>query len=176
MENQILNIYSISTPLEELLCGVVDNKLVLAQFSDSFKLESLLHHLISLRALKTLREESPLHKVVQSQINEYFQGERKIFDLPLDPVGTDFQKNIWKLLGNIGYGHQTTYMKLSRKKGDKKAIRAVASAIGANPINVIIPCHRVLGSDGKLTGYAGKTWRKKYLLELENGIKQQSLF
>ena len=110
------------------------------------------------------------------QLHEYFEGSRKQFDLKLNPSGTDFQKKIWKLLEVIPYGKTTSYLDLSKQHGDVKAIRAVANANGKNPLWIIVPCHRVIGSDGSLTGYAGGLHRKKWLLEHENPYKQQSLF
>ena len=110
------------------------------------------------------------------QLQEYFEGKRKNFSLTLNPQGTDFQKKVWDALLEIPYGKTTTYLQQSRKLGDEKAIRAVASANGKNPLWIIVPCHRVVGSDGSLTGYAGGLWRKKWLLEHENQPVQQSLF
>lgn len=110
------------------------------------------------------------------QLNEYFEGSRMQFDLKLNPQGTDFQKNIWKHLEDIPYGKTTTYLELSKEYGDVKAIRAVANANGKNPLWIIVPCHRVIGSDGSLTGYAGGLHRKQWLLEHESPYKQQSLF
>jgi len=111
-----------------------------------------------------------------TQLDEYFKGKRKVFELQLDFNGTDFQKTVWESLGHIPYGKTTTYLKQARLLGDEKAIRAVASANGKNPFWVVLPCHRVVGSDGSLTGYAGGIWRKKWLLEHEQGCKQQLLF
>ncbi|WP_340064375.1 methylated-DNA--[protein]-cysteine S-methyltransferase [Ascidiimonas aurantiaca] len=110
------------------------------------------------------------------QLNEFFAGERQSFSLRLNPEGTHFQKKVWKELQNIPYGETLSYLELSKRLGDEKAIRAVAAANGKNPLWVIVPCHRVIGSDGSLTGYAGGLWRKKWLLEHENPPKQQSLF
>ncbi len=110
------------------------------------------------------------------QLNEYFNGERQRFDLKLNPQGTDFQKQVWDELLNIPFGKTVSYLDLSKKLGDVKAIRAVANANGKNPIWIIIPCHRVIGSDGSLTGYAGGLHRKQWLLEHESPYKQQSLF
>ena len=110
------------------------------------------------------------------QLNEYFEGTRKHFDLKLNPQGTDFQKKVWKQLEQIPYGKTVSYLELSKHLGDVKAIRAVANANGKNPLWIIIPCHRVIGSDGSLTGYAGGLHRKKWLLEHESPYKQQSLF
>ena len=111
-----------------------------------------------------------------SQLNEYFEGKRLNFDLKLNPKGTDFQKKVWKGLLQIPYGKTRTYLEQSKVLGDVKAIRAVASANGKNPLWIVVPCHRVIGSDGSLTGYAGGLWRKKWLLEHENPVKQESLF
>ncbi|PHS10770.1 MAG: cysteine methyltransferase [Kordia sp.] len=125
----------------------------------------------------TISESVPV--VLQScvaQLEEYFKGDRKGFDFQLDYIGTDFQKRVWKSLNEITYGKTTTYLKQARLLGDEKAIRAVATANGKNPFWIVLPCHRVVGSDGSLTGYAGGLWRKKWLLEHEQGCKQQSLF
>ena len=110
------------------------------------------------------------------QLEEYFNGKRDHFNLTVNPKGTAFQKKVWKSLLKIPYGKTKNYLEQSTTLGDVKAIRAVASAIGKNPLWIVIPCHRVLGSDGSLTGYAGGVWRKKWLLAHENPVKQQSLF
>jgi len=110
------------------------------------------------------------------QLQEYFDGQRESFNLQLNPQGTPFQQGIWEELLNIPYGKTVSYLELSKKLGDIKAIRAVAAANGKNPLWIIIPCHRVIGSDGSLTGYAGGLHRKKWLLAHENPVKQQSLF
>ncbi|PQJ79643.1 methylated-DNA--[protein]-cysteine S-methyltransferase [Polaribacter porphyrae] len=110
------------------------------------------------------------------QLEEYFKGKRASFGLTVNPKGTDFQKKVWKSLLQIPYGKTRSYLEQSKALGDVKAIRAVASANGKNPLWIIIPCHRVIGSDGSLTGYAGGIWRKKWLLNHENPAKQQSLF
>ena len=110
------------------------------------------------------------------QFNEYFEGSRKQFDLKLNPQGTDFQKKVWELLKKIPSGKTLSYLQLSKQLGDIKAIRAVANANGKNPIWIIIPCHRVIGTNGKLTGYAGGLHRKQWLINHESEYKQQSLF
>lgn len=110
------------------------------------------------------------------QLEAYFAGNRREFTFALNPAGTDFQKKVWQALLQIPFGTTTSYQELSVKLGDVKAIRAVASANGKNPLWIVVPCHRVIGSDGSLTGYAGGLWRKKWLLEHENPVKQQSLF
>jgi len=110
------------------------------------------------------------------QLQEYFQRSRNNFNLKLNPHGTEFQKNIWRLLQTIPFGKTISYLDLSKQFGDTKAIRAVAAANGKNPLWIIIPCHRVIGSDGSLTGYAGGLHRKQWLLEHESPYTQQSLF
>ncbi|RKN82660.1 methylated-DNA--[protein]-cysteine S-methyltransferase [Ulvibacterium marinum] len=110
------------------------------------------------------------------QLQEYFEGRRKSFSLTLNPEGTDFQKKVWKALQEIPYGKTVSYLKLSKTLGDVKAIRAVAAANGKNPLWIVVPCHRVIGSDGSLVGYAGGLHRKKWLLNHESPAKQQSLF
>ena len=110
------------------------------------------------------------------QLREYFEGKRQNFDLNLNPEGTPFQLKVWKLLATLPFGKTISYLELSRKLGDLNAIRAVASANAKNPLWVIIPCHRVVGSDGSLTGYAGGLHRKKWLLDHEQGSYQQLLF
>ena len=102
------------------------------------------------------------------QLDEYFNKKREIFDLELDLQGTDFKKRVWNELLKIPFGKTITYKELTLKLGDIKAIRAVAAANGANPISIIVPCHRVVGSDGSLTGYAGGLWRKRWLLDHES--------
>ncbi|KAB8151461.1 methylated-DNA--[protein]-cysteine S-methyltransferase [Kordia sp. TARA_039_SRF] len=111
-----------------------------------------------------------------TQLEEYFAGKRTEFNLTLAPKGTEFQQKVWKELHKIPYGKTCSYLELSKKLGDVKAIRAVAAANGKNPLWIVTPCHRVIGSDGSLTGYAGGLWRKKWLLNHESPVKQQSLF
>jgi len=110
------------------------------------------------------------------QFKEYFEGSRKEFDLKLNPSGTDFQKKVWDALLEIPFGKTISYLELSKRLGDVKAIRAVASANGKNPLWIVVPCHRVIGTNGDLTGYAGGLHRKKWLLEHESPAKQTTLF
>jgi methylated-DNA-[protein]-cysteine S-methyltransferase len=106
-------------------------------------------------------------ELAEQQLAEYFAGERTTFELPLSRAGDGFQRRVWTLLDEIPYGETTTYGALARELGDPSLARAVGSAVGRNPISVIVPCHRVLGKDGKLTGYAGGLERKRFLLDLE---------
>lgn len=115
-------------------------------------------------------------KEAVAELQDYFEGNRNDFTFKLNPKGTEFQQKVWQELRNIPFGKTMSYLELSKKLGDVKAIRAVAAANGKNPLWIVVPCHRVIGTDGSLTGYAGGLWRKKWLLEHENPSNQQSLF
>ena len=104
------------------------------------------------------------------QLKEYFKKQRKEFDLPLKPVGTDFQKAVWDALLDIPYGETESYFEIAKKLGNPNAVRAVGGANGRNPISIIVPCHRVIGSSGNLVGYGGGLWRKKWLLQHEQNL------
>ncbi|SEC27848.1 methylated-DNA-[protein]-cysteine S-methyltransferase [Tenacibaculum sp. MAR_2009_124] len=136
---------------------------------------SLLNEDISIDELQSTSSPLPIKNCIQ-QLHEYFEGTRKEFSVKLNPQGTEFQQKVWTALLDIPFGRTKSYLEQSKKLGDVKAIRAVASANGKNPVWILIPCHRVIGSDGSLTGYAGGIWRKKWLLEHESGSKQQTLF
>ena len=111
--------------------------------------------------------QSVLLKTATKQLDEYFAGERKVFGLPLKQSGTDFQQQVWQQLMSIDYGTTISYAQLSNQMKNPLAIRAIASANGKNSLWIVVPCHRVIGSDGSLTGYAGGLWRKQWLLEHE---------
>ncbi|HET8854350.1 MAG TPA: methylated-DNA--[protein]-cysteine S-methyltransferase [Salinimicrobium sp.] len=115
-------------------------------------------------------------KEAAAQVKEYFEGKRKNFQLNLNPSGTIFEKRVWNQLLQIPFGKTISYLELAKNLGDPNVIRAAASANGKNPLWILIPCHRVIGSDGSLTGYAGGLSRKKWLLNHESSSKQQSLF
>ena len=121
-------------------------------------------------------EVPPVLQQAVIQLNEYFNKQRREFSLQLAPKGTVFQQKVWKKLQDIPYGKTTSYQEMANQLGDPKVIRAAASANGKNPIAIVVPCHRVIGSDGSLTGYAGGLHRKKWLLEHESPIKQGKLF
>ncbi|GAA4279347.1 methylated-DNA--[protein]-cysteine S-methyltransferase [Aquimarina mytili] len=134
---------------------------------------------VSVTQQSTDKPSKEIHPYIQeacTQLKEYFDGKRTVFDLKLNPSGTEFQKKVWEELLHIPFGKTATYLDMAKKLGDPKCIRAAASANGKNPLWIIVPCHRVIGSDGSLTGYAGGLWRKKWLLDHENPVKQQSLF
>lgn len=120
----------------------------------------------------------PLAIQATEQLIEYFQGHRRIFDIPVSQEGTEFQLRVWNELMNIPFGKTNSYLDIARKLGDIKNIRAAASANGRNNVAIIVPCHRVIGSNGELVGYAGGLWRKKWLLGLEKRVAHgvQTLF
>jgi methylated-DNA-[protein]-cysteine S-methyltransferase len=123
-----------------------------------------------------VRDRTPILDEAARQLSEYFDGARTAFQLPLDLAGTQFQRTVWNALLDIPFGKTSSYLKISRLIGDEKAIRAVGLANGKNPIAVIVPCHRVIGSDGSLTGYAGGLWRKEWLLRHEGVLNQTTMF
>jgi methylated-DNA-[protein]-cysteine S-methyltransferase len=129
-------------------------------------------------AEEIIDEENSLIKNCKQQLSEYFNGERREFDLPIHQNGTAFQQKIWTALQLIPYGKTISYQELSKQTGDVKAIRAVGTTNGKNQLSIVVPCHRVIGSKGDLTGYSGGLWRKKWLLELEGKFAHgvQTLF
>jgi len=117
-------------------------------------------------------EVTPLLARVRQQLEEYFARIRTSFDLPLDPVGSEFQRRVWDALRAIPYGTTVSYSDIARRLGDARATRAVGAANGQNPIPIIVPCHRVIGADGDLTGFGGGIERKRWLLEHEGALLQ----
>lgn len=121
----------------------------------------------------TLNEQHVVLLETERQLEEYFRGERRGFSLALDPVGTDFQRSVWDILTTIPYGKTITYGDIARQLGDIKAVRAVGAANGRNPISIVVPCHRVIGASGSLTGFAGGLEAKDFLLRLEGARNSQ---
>jgi len=165
-----ISIQTYKSPVGEILLGSYDNKLCLADWK-----YRQMRSTIDSRIQKGLNAEyvEQGSEVIENtivQMQEYFAGKRKIFDIPLLMVGTDFQKSVWEGLMKIPYGTTASYLELAKNIGNEKAVRAVASANGANSISIMIPCHRIIGSNGDLIGYAGGLPAKKKLLELENNL------
>jgi methylated-DNA-[protein]-cysteine S-methyltransferase len=117
----------------------------------------------------------PLLDTAQQQLHEYFEGRRRSFDLPLAPRGTDFQRHVWTTLGSIPYGQTVSYAELALRVGRPSASRAVGAANGRNPLPIVLPCHRVIGANGSLTGFGGGLPTKRFLLELEGALQRQDL-
>jgi methylated-DNA-[protein]-cysteine S-methyltransferase len=138
--------------------------------SDEIILISILFLDATTKAAKGFQPTTLLSNPIKNcckQLTEYFNGDRKIFDLPIHHSGTDFQLKVWAELENISFGKTITYLQQSKNIGNVKAIRAVGTCNGNNQFNIVVPCHRVIGSNGSLTGYGGDVWRKKWLLEHE---------
>ena len=120
------------------------------------------------RPYEGIEQETALIKEANRQLSEYLKGERRMFDLPLNPRGTDFQKRVWRALCDIPYGETRSYKQIAEAIGNPKAVRAVGMANNRNPITIVVPCHRVIGADGKLVGYGGGLEMKEFLLRLES--------
>ncbi|MFN1218739.1 methylated-DNA--[protein]-cysteine S-methyltransferase [Chryseobacterium kwangjuense] len=160
----------IQTPLGEMVACAIDEGICLLEFTDRKNFEK---QFISLsKALKADIEEGDHRHFVQleQELEEYFAENRQTFEVPLYMTGTEFQEKVWQLLCEIPMGETRTYKQQSEFLGNPKAIRAVGTANGINKIAILIPCHRVIGSNGELVGYAGGIWRKQKLLELEKAI------
>ena len=120
------------------------------------------------RPYEGIEQKTALIKEAYRQLSEYLKGERRMFDLPLNPRGTDFQKRVWRALCDIPYGETRSYKQIAEAIGNPKAVRAVGMANNRNPITIVVPCHRVIGADGKLVGYGGGLEMKEFLLRLES--------
>jgi AraC family transcriptional regulator of adaptative response/methylated-DNA-[protein]-cysteine methyltransferase len=158
------------TPLGPMIAVADKRHLMLLEF---FERKSLARELKALqkaaRGSIGIGRFSPIDQI-EAQMGEYFAGERRIFETPLAPIGSDFRKLVWDRLRAIRVGETCSYGELARAIGRPSATRAVASANGANPIAIVVPCHRVIGADGSLTGYGGGIWRKRWLIEHEAGM------
>ena len=166
----ICNITRIYTCLGEMVICATDRGICMFEYADSKLIDKELRQLVvSLDAI-FLEGENAHIETLKLQLDEYFKGERKYFDVPMYLVGTEFQKQVWISLLKIPYGSTTTYGKQAAQLGKPSAVRAVANANGKNKISIILPCHRVIGADGGLTGYGGGIWRKKKLLEFEKNM------
>jgi len=170
---KMCNITHIETDLGTMVAGATDKGICMFEFADYKLLDLELRQLAASFKTSLVQGESPYFDTLREQLDAYFKGERKVFDIPLDLVGTEFQKQVWLSLLQIPYGSTTTYAKQAERVGKPTAVRAVANANGKNKISIILPCHRVIGTDGSLTGYGGGIWRKKKLLEFENWISQK---
>lgn len=166
----------VASPLGEILLAASETALAGAWFSGQKHFPSL-ENLDSIPLLPPGERAGTFSEplcLAAGQLAEYFSGVRQVFRLPLRPIGTPFQQDIWQALMHIPYGETRTYSALAAAAGKAGAFRAAGAAVGRNPLGVIVPCHRVIGRDGSLTGYAGGLWRKDFLLRLEGrnkGIK-----
>lgn len=165
-----ISIQYYKSPIGELLLGSFEAKLCLADMKYRKMRSSIDKRIQKGLNAEYIEESSDVIEKTIVQMKEYFAGERKVFDIPLLMVGTNFQRSVWDGLMQIPYGTTASYLELAKNIGNEKAVRAVASANGANSISIMIPCHRIIGSNGDLVGYAGGLPAKKKLLELENNL------
>lgn len=167
-----INIQYYKTPYTHFILGSFENKLCLLDFKYKKTRATIDNKLKKNLKAQFIEKDDEILKKTKQQIDEYFNKQRKKFDIPIITVGTEFQKSVWSKLIEIPYGTTSTYAQLAKNIGKEKAVRAVANANGANCINLIIPCHRIIGSNGELTGYSGGLALKKQLLYLENSLLQ----
>jgi len=165
----LVKVTRILTPLGPMLAGATDEGICLLEFIDRRMMETQLKRINGYLNAQCVPGEHPHLDTLSTQLTEYFEKKREDFDLPLTYPGTDFQKSVWEILRTIPYGTTWSYQQEAEKLGNPKAVRAVAKANGDNRIAIIIPCHRVIGKDGKLAGYGGGLWRKRWLLDHEMG-------
>lgn len=165
----IISIKYFRTSVGELILGSFMEKICLCDWKHRRRRSQVDERIQEYLSARYHQSESEVLELAAVQLEEYFLGERKSFDLPLVLSGSEFQRRVWEQLQKIAYGETMTYLDLARSIGNEKAIRAVASANGANALSIIVPCHRVVGSKGELTGYAGGLAAKRFLLRLEGG-------
>lgn len=171
LNKNLILINRITTPLGPMFVCATEHGICLLEFVDRRMLETEFKDLQRLLKANIISGENKHIKQVRAEIKEYFDGTRKTFDVQLETPGTDFQKSVWNSLHHIEYGTTTTYQKQAEMINNPKAIRAVASANGYNRVAIIIPCHRVIGKNGKMTGYGGGIERKKWLIDHEETYK-----
>ena len=156
------------TPYTEFILGSFEGSICLVDYRQRKKREALDRRIQNGLDARYIEQDNALLQKTRKALDAYFSGKRKTFDLPLLPVGTPFQRKVWKAVQKIPYGRTATYATLAKEIERPKAIRAVANAVGANPLAIIIPCHRIIGSDGTLRGYAGGVELKQKLLDIES--------
>ena len=165
--NNNLSLIAIATPLGQMIGGATDEGVCFCEFNENPLSEFNYKSFSQFFEIETSQTLNPHLKTLKIQLDEYFEGKRKEFSIPIAVRGTDFQHKVWAQLQHIPCGTTQTYKQQSKNLNQPLAIRAMAHANGQNPIAIMIPCHRVIGTNGKLTGYAGGLWRKKWLLEHE---------
>ncbi len=166
-DKKIVNITRLETPLGTMFACAVEQGICLLEFTDRRMLETELKALTKVLNANIIQGANQHFDLLKQQLDEYFEGKRKEFTVPLYTPGTEFQESVWKELQNIPYGSTRSYKQQASALNKPQAVRAVANANGMNRISIIIPCHRVIGNDGSLTGYGGGLWRKKWLLDME---------
>jgi AraC family transcriptional regulator of adaptative response/methylated-DNA-[protein]-cysteine methyltransferase len=172
----VVHFTEVETPIGDMLAAASETQLVLFEFPHRRMIDTQLDRVRRAVGCELVPGESPVFDLLRTQLDEYFLGRRREFTIPLHAPGTAFQMRVWTALQGIPPGTTTTYARLAESIGQPNAVRAVARANGDNRIAIIIPCHRVIGSDGTLVGYGGGLWRKKKLLEIEGQAETLSLF
>lgn len=167
-DQSTIMVYQLVTPLGIMLAGATADGLCLLEFNDRPELNAELEDLKRLLDAQVVEGKNSHILQTEQELKEYFEGKRKHFDVSLITPGTDFQMEVWNNLKDIPYGETISYQQQSEKMGSPDTIRAIAHANGCNRISIIIPCHRVIGKNGKLTGYGGGVDRKRWLLVHEN--------
>ena len=155
------------TKIGELILGSFADKLCLLDFNHRKMRKAVDHRIKKGLNAAFIEKDSDIIEKTRKELDEYIKGNRREFDVPIQMIGSDFQKSVWNSLLKVPYGTTSTYLQLAKDINNEKAVRAVAGANGANPITIIIPCHRIIGSNGELVGYAGGLTIKKRLLTLE---------
>jgi AraC family transcriptional regulator of adaptative response/methylated-DNA-[protein]-cysteine methyltransferase len=172
--HNVIDLKRIETPLGTMLVCSTREGICLLEFTDRRMLETEFKSLSRLFNATIVQGHNKHFDALELQLDEYFTGRRESFSVPLHTPGTEFQQKVWSTLQLIPYGQTMSYKDLAEKIGKPDSVRAVANANGMNRVSILVPCHRVIGSDGQLTGYGGGLWRKKHLLELEEynvGVK-----
>lgn len=169
-QTHVIAVTRILTPLGPMIAAASQKGICLLEFTDRLRLEAQITRLSKRLNARFVPGKHPLFEQLELELKQYFEGKLKHFKVPLDIPGTDFQTQVWQELINIPYGQTRSYQTQATAINRPEAVRAVAKANGDNRIGIIIPCHRVIGKNGKLTGYGGGLWRKKRLLELEQGL------
>lgn len=172
-EKQVIDFTRIETDLGTMVACATDKGVCLLEFSDRKGLETELKQLAKYHNANIVQGQNKYFKQLKEELDAYFDGRLEEFKVPLDISGTDFQKQVWQALVEIPYGTTSSYLRQAEVLGKPLSVRAVANANGMNKIAIVIPCHRVVGSDGSLTGYAGGLWRKRKLIDLEKDNKQK---
>ena len=172
---QQVNIQYYNSPCGEIILASVGDELCLCDWNEMPCAERNKLRLLRYMKAEFKIETSSILEQTKKQLDEYFTGNRKTFDIPLHPVGTDFQKKVWNALLDIPYGETRSYKEIAISMDTPNGTRAVAGAIGSNGISILIPCHRVIGSNHSLTGFAGGLTTKRFLLELETEQRQHKM-
>ena len=169
----VIYLHRFTTPLGPMYAGTTSHGLCLLEFTDRRMLESEFHDLTKRLKARIIVGKNEYSVMAEDQLREYFEGTRTQFTIPLDTPGTVFQQKVWDELQRVPYGTTRSYREQANAVGRPDAVRAVASANGHNRVSIVIPCHRVIGSDGQLTGYGGGLPRKKWLLEHEKNVSSR---